>query len=1265
MDTQNQLNPSSVISVLQWNCNGIIKHQNELRNHLCRNSNKYDIICLQETFLKPDKKFNIPGYTAVRRDRVDGDKGGVLTLVKQNLNYTQICSPDNLECIVLKIKLLSAYLTVANIYLPPDKYVDQNELSKIFGPQTLIIGDINAKSKLWGSPRPDERGLMFEELIDMHNASVINTGQPTYQHHNGSLSHLDVSIVSSALATRSNWSVLNNTMGSDHCPTVVTINDTQPFVEQGNPPRFKLSKADWSHYKRICNESLTAQATYDDDIAIHSRRVTEVIIAAAERCVPQSKPGRKKLKHKPLPYWNENCNAAIYARNRARNKLNRNNTPENAENYKKLKGTAQKTIKEAASDYWKDFCDTLNRTTNLSVVWNMAKRMNGISVHKKPQNFELNGKLIETDLEKANAFAESFAKTSSNDNYSTTFKIYKQQIENESAEKSLHRKPTGVTTSITSSSGGLDDNFSLSELRRAVRETKKHSAPGDDRISYSMIQHLSKRSTRILLDLYNRVWTEGQIPQDWRHAIITPILKPGKDPQDISSYRPISLTSAVGKVMEKLVTNRLTYYLEKNKMLTNVQTGFRKGRSTVDQIIRLQDTINKYNHNKGYTMAVFIDFKSAYDMLWHNGLLRKLKNMGIDGKTFAYISHFLNNRTIQVRVGDKLSTTHVLENGTPQGSIISPLLFLIMINDLPTDLTDTETTLFADDSCLFKSGRNLDVIIRRMQNSLNKLADWCDINGFKISMDKTVAVLFTHRREQINKILKINDEALTVKSHAKFLGIIFDSKLTWNDHVNYIVDKCKKRINLLRAVAGNKWGANKNTLLRIYRSVIRSVIDYGAIALDSMSECNKKRLDCIQTQALRIASGAARCTANAALQVDMGEPPLQLRRLQQQLQYAAKVQCTENHPARQVFEPHWTIRSKKYNMDTDPIYCKVKEFMSQQDTKNWEGPITPSYIPWRTKDLAIDISVAKGTNKKECPELITSVAKERIDRSKHDLQVYTDASKTPDGKTSAAFCIPELKFEHSVRLTDKITIFTAEMMAIKQALQWIQENERQIGAHQRNIVLFSDSLSVLQVLKNGKTDCRPNMIAKIFEIVNGIKNSVTLVWIPSHLGIRGNEMADKAAQRAISNQMVNLEVKLELKEIYNMITKYVMNKWQDMYNTSQHGHFYREIEPLVSQRIKYTHQSRSKETTITRIRLGKCYTNEFLARLKVVDSDKCVECVTAVETVEHFLLQCPHSDLCKKIISTCSSLGVPPEIKYILSDNRMLDLIYRNLNRKM
>ena len=131
------------------------------------------------------------------------------------------------------------------------------------------------------------------------------------------------------------------------------------------------------------------------------------------------------------------------------------------------------------------------------------------------------------------------------------------------------------------------------------------------------------------------------------------------------------------------------------------------------QIVRLQDTINKYNNNRGYSVAVFIDFQSAYDMLWHHGLFCKLLKMGINGRMFTYIQQFLTKRTMQVRIGNKLSETHCLENGTPQGSIISPLLFLIMINDLPNKIKDTETTLFADDSCMFKSGNNLDVIVRK------------------------------------------------------------------------------------------------------------------------------------------------------------------------------------------------------------------------------------------------------------------------------------------------------------------------------------------------------------------------------------------------------------------------------------------------------------------------------------------------------------------------------------------------------------------------
>lgn len=158
----------------------------------------------------------------------------------------------------------------------------------------------------------------------------------------------------------------------------------------------------------------------------------------------------------------------------------------------------------------------------------------------------------------------------------------------------------------------------------------------------------------------------------WKHAIILPVLKTGKDPQKAASYRPISLTSTVSKLMERPVADRLMWYLEKHNLLNNSQSGFRRGRSTVDHIIRLQDEINKHINNKSHVLAVFVDFEKAFDMVWRTGLLIKLKGFGINGRMLQWIANFIGDRTIQVRVGTTLSNIYTVENGTAQGSMISP-----------------------------------------------------------------------------------------------------------------------------------------------------------------------------------------------------------------------------------------------------------------------------------------------------------------------------------------------------------------------------------------------------------------------------------------------------------------------------------------------------------------------------------------------------------------------------------------------------------------
>ena len=158
-----------LVQIFQWNCHGIRQRVEELKQHLSQSTANSDILCLQETFLKEKQKISFPGYKIVRHDRPDRGGGGLITLIRDTLNYSEIAGPDDIECIIVKVKLSTSYLTVVNLYLPPRQKVDKIMLKELFGPKTAIVGDLNAKSKIWGSPHSDSRGLIIEELLDECN----------------------------------------------------------------------------------------------------------------------------------------------------------------------------------------------------------------------------------------------------------------------------------------------------------------------------------------------------------------------------------------------------------------------------------------------------------------------------------------------------------------------------------------------------------------------------------------------------------------------------------------------------------------------------------------------------------------------------------------------------------------------------------------------------------------------------------------------------------------------------------------------------------------------------------------------------------------------------------------------------------------------------------------------------------------------------------------------------------------------------------------
>jgi len=259
------------------------------------------------------------------------------------------------------------------------------------------------------------------------------------------------------------------------------------------------------------------------------------------------------------------------------------------------------------------------------------------------------------------------------------------------------------------------------------------------------------------------------------------------------------------------------------------------------------------------------------------------KNIGINGHMFKWIANVITDRTFQVRIGDEQSNIYILENGTSQGLIISPTLFLMMINDMPNSLCNISVSLFADNSTFFKPEPNIVWLQRAVQKKFDVLQHWCNIWGFKIFIEKTVGVLFTHSTNRPNIKIKVGGSPINIKHSARFLGMIFNKSFTWSEHTEYVIYKCNKRLNLMRAVSGTRWGANETSLLTICRMLIRSILDYGAAAYDSASISQLRKLDKIQYSALKLCFGTMKSTAASALQVESGETPLHLSRLKQQI----------------------------------------------------------------------------------------------------------------------------------------------------------------------------------------------------------------------------------------------------------------------------------------------------------------------------------------------------------------------------------------------
>jgi len=646
-------------------------------------------------------------------------------------------------------------------------------------------------------------------------------------------------------------------------------------------------------------------------------------------------------------------------------------------------------------------------------------------------------------------------------------------------------------------------------------------------------------------------------------------------------------------------------------------------------------------------------------MLWKEGLVHKLKALGLAGNIVNWIQNFLTNRSMKVKIKGTISSQYQLENGTPQGSVLSPILFLLMINDFPTENNKTKTSLFADDSAIWRSGRNLKTICAALQTQIDKISEWCELWGFKLNDTKTVAMLFTKNSyaSKTQLPLTLNGKPLETVQNVKFLGLTFDQRLTWDQHITTVVNKCKQKVNLLRCLTGHSWGAGKKSLLKIYRTLIRPKLEYGIEVFHTASNSAIRKLNTVQNTCLRICCGAMKCTPINALLEECGELPLKLRSERALLRYVNKIKSKTGNPANEALTEAWENYYGNYKIGTEPIYNKTKEFLERTAGQTVKAEIK-SRPPWLQCDITIDTELRNVISKQVNTQTTKHLATDKIDRYSDHVQVYTDGSKTMTGETGAAFYIPKHDIQKMFKLENHVTVNTAELIAIKEAINHITESDKY---SRQKIAIFTDSLNAATALAKTNPLMHENIQTEIIDLAESLAEQeikIKIIWIPSHVGIEGNDMADKLAKAAVMKSQTDLNLPYSSSENNAEIDKYINQKWQEVYNSIQTGSHYKLIEPNISRGIKYTNTNRWKEVIITRLRLGKCLLNHYKHKIKLHSTGLCDQC-NCPETITHFLLECPHSNVL---------YNRPVTIKEALTKADLIDIIFdriRELKRKI
>ncbi|KAF6514240.1 hypothetical protein HZS61_006496 [Fusarium oxysporum f. sp. conglutinans] len=1061
----------------------------------------------------------------------------------------------------------------------------------------ILVGDFNRHDTLWGGDevtgrRQGEAGPIIELMGEHGLHSLLPRGTKTWEGPGGIASTIDLVLASTELADEMTSCGIHPTEhGSDHRAIRTEFDTTPP--ERTPSDRLLFKNAPWLEIKERVRTKLEALPC-GGTVQAQTDRLMSVVLDAINDLVPRAKPSPYAKR-----WWTTDLTRLrrmyTYWRNQAR--ACRRRGREAADLEQKAREAAKEyhdAIRRQKKAHWNSFLE------DGANIWQSAKYLS-------PGGEAMGDKI--PPLKRRDGTTTSDKAEQAEELLSVFFPPLPAVIEDE------ERRPAQREIAMP--------ELTLEEVEEKVMAAKAWKAPGEDGLPAMVWKQLWPVVGDRVLHLFRTSLRDGELPVQWRSAKIIPLKKPGKDNYKVAkSWRPISLLSTLGKILEAVVADRISYAVETFGLLPTNHFGGRKQRSAEQALLLLQEHIYKAWRNRKVLSLISFDVKGAYNGVFKDRLLQRLEAKGIPKGLVKWIDAFCSNRSATIVVNGYTSGRRDLpQAGLPQGSPLSPVLFLFFNADLVQCKIDAKggSIAFIDDYSAWVTGLTAEANRVGIQAVIDRALEWERRSGATFEEDKTVIIHFTRHHERTDESpYTIKGQAIIPKKSGKILGLVMDSELRYEEHVKEAATRglraamCLRRLKML----------TPRTARQLFVATVAPTMDYASNVWSHRRGVREtKWLNEAQKMGVQAITGAFKTVSMAVAEAEAGILPIGERHAQ------AGTRLYVNMQALPKTHPLATLRVRETRRYLSPL---TKLALAHEGVIARMETIEPYALPpWHRhmvvkydsdKEAAADVDTGDNVTETSSMRqvLIATSASARNGLVGMGGVVRNTASGGVNDDVIA-------KYSVTLGLRDEQNAYMAELEAIAMVLRCMPD-----GLRHREVIIATRNRSALQAIAKPRQQSGQGTIREIYKHVERLEkggNTIEMRWVSStdeSFTLRAKAKAEARKATDSGCRVTNPPKQVRSTRLRVLLTQ----RRQRMMLPEGVGGYSKRLDkalPGKHTRTLYDALKRRESAILVQLRTGMARVNRYLHRIGAAETDTC-DCGQEEETVEHFLFRCPRWD---------------------------------------